>query len=152
MPGRRPGAYWSPGPSRESLLAEDAGPRAAPLLPAGAGVRLVAPATVSVSLHVAGLPQVSLASGVGCRGRTSARVRRRHRRCGSSPVPGSYLSPGDLVHGLLPALGHPRRSRRARRTRRPAHGHDIAVPMHSPIRTRSVRIGAAVLPRSRRWQ
>jgi EmrB/QacA subfamily drug resistance transporter len=77
---------------------------AAPLLLAGVGVGLAVPTTVSASLRAVGPQQVGLASGVGSTLQNIGGVFGVATAAAVFAGAGSYLSPGDFVHGLRPAL------------------------------------------------
>lgn len=77
---------------------------AAPLLLAGVGVGLAVPTTVSASLRAVGPQQVALASGVGSTLQNIGGVFGVATAAAVFAGAGSYLSPGDFVHGLRPAL------------------------------------------------
>jgi len=77
---------------------------AGPLLLAGVGVGLAVPTTVSASLRAVGPQQVGLASGVGSTLQNIGGVFGVATVTAVFSDAGSYLSPGDFVHGLRPAL------------------------------------------------
>jgi EmrB/QacA subfamily drug resistance transporter len=77
---------------------------AAPLLLAGVGVGLAVPTTVSASLRAVGPQQVGLASGVGSTLQSIGGVFGVATVAAVFGGAGSYLTPGDFVNGLRPAL------------------------------------------------
>jgi EmrB/QacA subfamily drug resistance transporter len=77
---------------------------AGPLLLAGAGVALAVPAAIAASLRAVPGPQLGLASGIGSTFQNVGGVFGVATATAVFASAGSYLTPGDFVNGLRPAL------------------------------------------------